>query len=49
MMQSRGEITSWTRERSLWIWEEVQFEWRQAFQVGVSMTAKHPPSFFQRE
>ena len=50
MMQSRGKIASWTRERSLWIWEEVKLEWGQAFQVGVMMTAKQlPPLFFKRK
>lgn len=45
-MQSRGEIAFWTRERSLWIWEEVKLEWGQAFQVAVMMIAKQTPHPF---
>lgn len=45
MMQSRGRIALSTRQRSLWIWEKVKFEWGQAFQVGVSMITKILPRF----
>lgn len=48
-MQSRGGIASLTRKRTSWTWEEVQFEWRQAFQAGVLMTAKSPLFFLETD